>query len=139
MGTKVGIWMDHQQAILVFLEADRERVLRLESGATAHPHSIGGSRTSSAYGPQDVVAEDKLDHEFRMAMDQFYQSVAAALESAEAVYLFGPGQAKKEFRNQLAADPRLADRVKAVEAAQQLSEADVIRQVKRFFSVRPIK
>ena len=139
MGTKVGIWMDHQQAMLVFLEADRARVLRLESGVTAHPHSIGGSRTPSAHGPQDVVAEDKLDHEYRMGMDRFYRSVAESLESAEAVYLFGPGQAKKEFHNYLSADPRLADRIKAVDAAQQLSEADVIRQVERFYSVRPGK
>ncbi len=133
MHRRVGIWMDHQQAILVYLEDEAEKTVRLESGVTPHPHSIGGSRTSTAYGPQDVVAEDKLDHEYRVELDRFYDDVAGHLEKVDAIYLFGPGQAKKEFRNHLDDRPALAERVKAVEGAQQLNEAEVIARVKRFF------
>lgn len=132
MANRVGVWLDHRHAIVVFLNGKEARIVRVESGAQAHPHKLGGSRTSTAYGPQDAVAEDRLDHEFRVELNRFYDDVAHHLEQPEALYLFGPGPAKREFRNHL--EPSgLAECVKAVEGAQELTEPEVVARVKAFF------
>lgn len=132
MTQRVGIWLDHRHAIVVFLNGKEARIIRVESAARAHTHKLGGSRTSTAYGPQDAVAEDRLDHEFRMELGRFYEDIVHQLEKPDALYLFGPGPAKREFRNHLESSG-LAALVKAVEGAQALTDPEVVARVKAFF------
>ena len=67
MGTKIGVWIDHQKAVIVTLTENGEATARIRS------------------------------NEFTENLSRYYDEVIAALQEAVALFVFGPGEAKEEL------------------------------------------
>src|SRR5687767_15788919 len=95
---KAGVWIDHQKAVVVLITDQGEETRRISSEADQTRTPVRGSRSRNKYGPHDFVAEDKRERKFMEHLNQFYDQVVAALRGAEAILVFGPGEAKSEFK-----------------------------------------
>ena len=71
MSVKAGVWIDHQQAVLVLItDADKE-IKRITSGIEA-PDRL---RSHNSYTPNDFTAEDRLERKFDSHLKDFYDEV----------------------------------------------------------------
>lgn len=65
-------------------------------------------------------------------LNTYYGQVISHLRDAEAVFLFGPGEAKGEFEKRLAKD-RPGNRVVTVETADKMTNPQIVEKVKKHF------
>ena len=131
MGRKVGLWIDHRKAFIVYL-AEREVTSQtISSNIEKHVRASGGSRSTTSYGPQDVVAEDRVDRKFRHHLVQYYEKVARAIHGAESILIMGPGEAKHELNKHLQKKKQTPRAEITVETTDKMTDAQIIAKVKR--------
>jgi hypothetical protein len=66
---------------------------------------------------------------------RFYEALYRPIRKAERLYLFGPGQAKRELHKSLCGHKDFQGRITAVESADKMSEAQMIARVKEHFGL----
>lgn len=93
MGKRMGIWIDHRQAVLVKLTQDGEVITHIVSKIGSNPRSSGGAR-SGTYGPMDVNPEDQRDRQYNGHLRKYYDEVAAHFVEAESIFILGPGEGR---------------------------------------------
>lgn len=112
---------------LVSDQGEETRVI--ESHVEKHP----GAGSPMPHESQRVQADDSRDREFMGHLRVYYDAVIAAIRGAEAILIFGPGEAKGELRKRLEKD-RMDARVVAVETTDRMSEPQIVAKVREFFS-----
>lgn len=131
MTTQIGIWIDHREAIIVFLDAAGERTERLASGVEKHERIAGLSS-------DDAAPDDQHDRQFAGHLDKYFDEVIRHIGSAEAIFLFGPGEAKGEFQKRMMVKGHgHAERIVAVETADRMTDPQVAAKVRTYFRTRP--
>lgn len=99
MSSQAGIWIDRRRAFIVYIYKNEIKTEEILSDVEKHVRPAGGSRSTTPYGPQDVAAEDHTDRKFMQHLEQYYARVAKKLKNAESIFIFGPAEAKDEFKN----------------------------------------
>lgn len=134
---KVGIWLDHRNAILAFLENGDLRVERVDSAVEPRVRLAGGSSGGrNPHGPQDTVSETRRDRRVQGEQHRYYQDLITHVRGAGLVYIIGPGEAKHEFLTELDA-ARIPDLVTELETTDKLTEAQVLAKVREHFGIQP--
>lgn len=129
-----GIWMDYEKAYIALVSPEGEEITLLPSGVEGRTRSSGGSRSKSPYGEQDAISESKKKERRDRQLQQYYQQVLQELTDAEKVIIFGPGQAKTEFFREVKKLKNFADKVVGVEAADKMTERQIVAKVREFFA-----
>lgn len=124
MAKKVGVWIDHREAVLVSLTGETEAITQIASDLEKHIRFAGG--------PERVSAEDMRDRRYANHLNRYYEEVIAVLRDAEAILIFGPGEAKGELAKQLAA-AHLGGRVVGVETVDKMTERQIAAHVREQF------
>lgn len=133
MARNAGMWIDHREARVVFLsDAGEEEVKRLESGVEKHVRSTGGHRSTTPSGSQGVAAGDVQEGKFTEHLHKYYKSVIELLRDADAIVVFGPGEAKGEFQKQIKSK-EFQRRVIGVETADKMTERQLVAKVRQYF------
>ncbi len=136
MSQKVGLWIDHVSAFIVYLKSDMEaEIKKVDSDVEPSIKSTGGGRSRTPYSKDGVTAE-KSNQRRRHQIKEFFDKVIENISDAEYIYLFGPGQAKKEISLELKNIPALATKVLAVEPADKMTEPQIIAKVKNFYKLK---
>ena len=138
MENNVGVWIDHRKALIVFSSKSGEELKRIESNVELLKSSASGSRSSTPYGPQDVTAGDAQDRKHATHLNKYYQEVIECLRDADAILVFGPGEAKGEFQKQFK-DKQLRNRIVGVETVDKLTDNQVIAKVRDYFHAKASK
>ena len=133
MSKKTGIWIDHSKAIIVSLDQEQEKVTTIESKAGRKVRLSGGSRTKTPYAPQDVASESRRYRKYMQNLKRFYGRVIRKVAKAEALYVFGPGHAKTEFKKHLEANKHLVPPILKLESADKMTDAQLVAKVKNFY------
>jgi len=123
MTRQVGVWIDHQRAVVVSAAAGQVTARTLESNLDGHPR-YGGQ--------QDGGGEKKYEERHRQHLDQYYDEVIGQLGQPEAVLILGPGEAKLELKARLSRS-NAAERTIDVEAADKLTDPQIVARVKAHF------
>ena len=126
MSEKVGIWIDHRDAFVVFVGEGSEETERIESGMEKHVRFSG--RATSEEGS----ADDQRDRQFAAHLDRYYDAVIARVRDATSILLFGPGEAKGEFEKHLASKG-LAARIVGVETTDKMTDRQIAAKVRQHF------
>jgi len=126
MKKQAGLWIDHKEAIVVFIEGDAEETKRIESGMEKHVRFSEGNR------PEDGAADDQRDRHFAAHLTKYYDDVIDNIGDAESILLFGPGEAKGELKKRLAAKG-LGDRVVGVETTDKMTHHQIAAKVRQHF------
>lgn len=135
MKKKIGIWIDHKEAILVAIDGAQTTVDRIESDAESHFRPSGGRKAGGTSVAQSVSREQKADERRKHQYHSFYQMVITKAGKADSLFIFGPGEAKLELAKEIEKIKGQKSRVAAVETSDRLTEKQVVAKVKSFFSV----
>lgn len=132
MAKKAGLWIDHRKAIVFSFSGKEEELQIVESHIERRPRVAGGSPSTTPYGPKDAVADDKLERKYKSRLSKYYDEVLSSVRDTESIFIFGPGEAKIEFRKHIERkEPRF--QVKGVETADKMTETQVMSKVRAFF------
>jgi hypothetical protein len=131
MNNRVGVWVDHREAIVVKLSDSGEETVRLKSGAESQLRR-SSDHTTGTFEPLNVPADDTRENIFMADLNKFYDGVISHLSHAGAILIMGPGEAKKELKNRMAAKHSVAGNV-LVETADSMTEAQIVAKVRKHF------
>jgi hypothetical protein len=127
-----GIWIDHRRAVIVSLEPTEVRTTHLESNVEKHLERTGDSPLKGKYEARQVPPDDRRQMALTQELDTYYDAVIAASGNLDAMLLFGPGEAKGEFKKRLERH-KLGARVAAMESAEKMSDRQVVAKVREYF------
>lgn len=128
MNSNAGLWIDHKEAIIVFAAteaAGAEVTQRMESGMEKHVRYSG-------HAARDGSAEDQRDRQFATHLDQYYDKVIAQLHDAKSILIFGPGEAKGEFKKRMEMQG-LSERIAGVETTDKMTDNQIVAKVREFY------
>ncbi|HEY5984561.1 MAG TPA: hypothetical protein VIU38_13940 [Anaerolineales bacterium] len=130
MKTEVGLWIDHREAIIVTLTGEAEVTTIIDSESGKHIRYSGSSHSKTPAGLKEVTSEDGRDRKFENVLNEFYDEVVAAVRGAEAIQIFGPGEAKGELEKRLER-AGLKEHVLAIEAADKMTDRQIAAKVRK--------
>jgi len=133
----VGIWLDHRQACLIWLDEQGECEIEYKEGRYPQngekPDRAMGGRAGVFGGvAPHVHLEEKRHREAKLFYEDIFRSIR---NRAKHVYLFGPGQARTELHKRLTAHKDFVGHVHAVESAGKMTRAQMVARVRQFFKV----
>jgi len=124
----VGLWIDHNKAIIVSI-TDNVEERRIITSNMEHYVS------HSSNVPGDGSAEDVRDRRFWNHLGEYYDKVIAYIGEAKAIQIFGPGDAKHELKKRLESEGRL-DNIIGIDEAEKLTYRQVAVRVRERFPAR---
>ena len=128
-----GVWIDHRKAQIVGLTTAGETSVVILSNVEKHPQRGGDSPMKGAYEARQVPADDRRQRALTGELTVYYDAVIEALHDYGHVLVFGPGEAKGELHARLL-KKKQGGRVAAVEAADQMTDRQVVAKVRAHFA-----
>ncbi len=135
MRTRAGLWIDHKKATIVTLTGRGEETCLILSKVERHRRRGGDSPLEGGFESQQVPADDTRQRVLTGHLNTYYKAVAACLRDAEAILLFGPGEAKGELRKRLEKSA-MGERIVAFETADKMTDRQVAAKIRRHFAAR---
>jgi stalled ribosome rescue protein Dom34 len=126
MKSAVGLWIDHREAVIVVVTDKGEETKRMKSNMEKHVRFSGGSRS------EEGSADDQRDRQFTAHLNKYYDKVISQIHDAEAILIFGPGEAKGEFEKRLA-NKGLGERVVGLETVDKMTDHQIAAKVRQYF------
>lgn len=133
MDNKVGVWVDHQKAVVVRISDSGEEVIHVESGAESQLRR-SGDQTSGPFEPLQVPSDDTRERKYKAELNNFYDEVILHLMDSKSVYICGPGEARKELRNRMDVKHSINGDV-VLDAADSMTNAQVVAKIRRHFQL----
>jgi len=132
MRTRVGLWIDHREAIVVALTDKGEEIGLVISAIEKQARRTPSSRHTGPYEPQQVPADDSRQRAFTGHLNIYYDAVIASIRDAESILIFGPGEAKGELKKRLERI-KLGRRIVGVETADKMTDRQIAAKVRKHF------
>jgi hypothetical protein len=133
MITKVGLWIDHEKAIVVAITEKEEEITLIISMAEKQLRRSGDSPLKGSYESQQVPADDRRQRTFTGHLNIYYDAVIASIRNAESILIFGPGKAKDELKKRLEKN-NLGGRVVGIETVDRMTERQIAAKVRQHFA-----
>lgn len=134
MKTKVGLWIDHQKAVVVSVTDKGEEIKQVISKVEKQLRRSGDSPLKGPYEPQQVPAGDSRQRKLTGHLNIYYDAVIASIREAESILIFGPGEAKGELKRRLLRD-NLGGRIVGMETADKMTDRQILAKVRKHFPV----
>ena len=132
MKTTVGLWIDHKKAIIVAVTNRGEEIGLIISKAEKQLRRSGDSPLKGPYDPLQVPASDSRQRRLTGHLNIFYDAVIASIRDAEAILIFGPGDAKDELKKRLKKN-NLGGRIAGLETVDKMTDRQIAAKVRKYF------
>jgi hypothetical protein len=132
MKTVAGLWIDHREAVIVTLSDKGPETRRIKSDVEKQLRRSGRSPSRAPFESQMVPADDSREREYKGHLANYYDEVISCLRPAEAIFLFGPGEAKGELRKRIEKN-KLDLRIKSFETSDKMTERQISKKVRRHY------
>jgi len=132
MKAQAGLWIDHKKAVVVTVTDKGEEMGLVISSVEKQLRRSGDSPLKGAYESQQVPADDSRQKTFTGQLNIYYDAVIASVREAEAILIFGPGEAKDELKRRLDKN-NLGGRVVAVETVDKMTDRQIAAKVRERF------
>ena len=129
MTREAGLWIDHRKAVIVTLTEDGLETMQIQSNMEKHVRFSGGARSD---GPGTSLEEDQQDRRFDNQLNRYYDKVIAVIREADAILIFGPGEAKGELQHRLERE-QLSGRIVSVETTDKMTDRQIAAKVRERF------
>jgi hypothetical protein len=133
MKRKVGLWIDHRKAIIVSATEEGEEIVLVTSQAEKQLRRSGDSPLKGSYESLQVPQDDSRQRALTGHLNIYYDDVIANIRGAEAILIFGPGEAKGELKKRLERD-NLDGRIVGIETVDNMTEPQIVAKVRQHFS-----
>jgi hypothetical protein len=130
--TLAGLWIDHREAVIVLVSDKGQETRRIKSHVEKQLRRSGRSPSRAPFEPQMVPADDSREREYTGHLANYYDEVISCLRAAEAILLFGPGEAKGELRKRIERN-KLDVRVTSCETSDKMTEGQISQKVRRHY------
>ena len=130
MKTKVGLWIDHRKARIVTVRDKGEEMGLIVSKVERQPRRSGDSPLKGPYEPHQVPAQDSLQRTLTEHLNIHYDAGIASIRDAEAILIFGPGEAKGELKERLEKSG-LGGRIVGMETADKMTSRQIAARVRQ--------
>ena len=114
MKTRVGLWIDHRKALIVFV-ADNSAETKLISSNIKKHHRQSGVAT-----PADDIRLRELTEQ----LNNYYDEVISVIGPAAEILILGPGEAKGELKKRLE-KANVVQRLIAIKTADKMTDAEI--------------
>ncbi len=132
MSTKAGLWIDHKKAIVVTMTDKGEEIKSVISKVEKQPRRSSDVPFQGAHEALQVPADNKRQRALTGYLNRYYDAVIACLGDAESTLVFGPGEAKGEFKKRF--DKKaLGGRIVGVETVDKMTDRQIAAKVRRYF------
>jgi hypothetical protein len=132
MKTTVGLWIDHRKAIVVAITDKGEEIGLLISKAEKQLRRSGDSPLKGSYEPSQVPASNRRQRALTGHLNIYYDAVIASIGDAEAILIFGPGDAKGELQKRLKRS-NLGERIVDIETVDKMTDRQIAAKVRKYF------
>ncbi len=129
MASQVGLWIDHRKAVIVTVSDQGEATRLVTAEVGKHVRFSGGVGSRESHRSQKGTGEDTRERRFEGQLSAYYDEVVACVRDADAILIFGPGEAKGELRKQLERGG-LGARIVAVEAVDKMTDRQIAAKVR---------
>ncbi len=123
----VGLWIDHRNAVIVFITDKKEETTFIRSGMEKFTQFSSGS---SKVG----IAEDPEGSQYQNHLNGYYDEVVKSIRDADAILILGPGEAKGELEARLKLTEPDGYTV-SVESAEKMTSRQIAIRVQHHFFV----
>jgi hypothetical protein len=131
----IGLWIDHQKAIIVSFDGKAHKVTRVNSDVEKHTRMSGGSRSKVPYGPMDIADERKADRRHEQQLNLYYQGITNLLTDVDKIFIIGPGEAKTELAKHLEKTKLIDISHIAIEPADKMTENQIVAKIRKHFKI----
>ena len=128
----IGLWIDHKKTVLVVKNEHGENIQQIESGIGRHVHFRGAPHSKSPFSAEYQQGDDQVDNKFTEQLNIFYEKVIAQIRKADAVLIFGPGEAKRELEKRIA-HQKIKVPIVRIEVADKMTERQIAAKVRNYF------
>ncbi|MBU4393736.1 MAG: hypothetical protein KKD78_01710 [Proteobacteria bacterium] len=132
MKKTAGLWIDHRKAVIVVVSDKGEETKVIESKVEKQSAQSAGEPSTSPYESHMVPADDILQRKFTDQLNSYYDEVISLIRNAEAILIFGPGEAKGELKKRLERD-KLDGLIEAVETVDDMTDRQIAAKVREYF------
>jgi len=136
MAANAGVWIDHQQAIVVMVTDAGQEIKKIAFDIGQPVRTTSRARTRHKYTANDFVAEDRLERKIENDRKNYYDDVIAVLRGTTALLILGPGEAKGELRKRMQSK-KLRGITVAVGTADKMTERQLAAKVREHFGTAP--
>ena len=135
MAGKAGVWVDHRLGIIVILDDDQPRVMRIEAGIDDRVHGNGDTASSPSHEHRLIASENRRQGRVRHHQRRFYRAIASVLLGCDSILVLGQNKTRNEVRRFIVdAHPHWNIPAVFTEPAERLTERQLIARVRRFFN-----
>ena len=134
MTRRFGLWIDHKQAVIVMLGEQAESISKIKSGVERHIRYRGATHPKSPYSAQYQQGDDQLDNQYTVHINKYYADIITQLRGAEALLIFGPGEAKSELKKRLSREKGYTRSIE-IETADKMTDRQIAAEVRKRFGV----
>ena len=127
MKNTVGLWIDHQKAVIVFVTGAEDEIKLIHSDIEEQRIEEQGRQNGRSIPSDDIRLRVLTEH-----LNNYYETVISCIRDAKSILLFGPGEAKGELKKRLEKD-NLGDRIVGVETADKMTDNQIAAKVKEHF------
>ena len=135
MSANIGIWIDDEKAVIVSSVETERDLDYLGPGYEITNFLIDGS-------PEDdfevkIIESGKTGEKVLLPEERsrYYKKVVSCLETAKYVFIFGPGQAKRDLRKEISCSAKTSAKVVSTHPAEEMTLNQIIVRVRRYFAV----
>ena len=132
MKTRVGLWIDHKQAIVVAVTDKGEEIVPIVLKSENQHRRSGDPHLNGSHESQQVTADDIRQRVLTEHLNIYYDAVIAAIGDAEAILIFGPGEAKGELKKRLKRN-NLGGRIIGIETVDKMTDRQIAAKVRQHF------
>ncbi|HLZ97943.1 MAG TPA: hypothetical protein VKP66_08315 [Steroidobacteraceae bacterium] len=133
MASNAGIWIDHRKAVIVTIGPREEHTSCIESNVEKHLERSGDSPLKGPYESLQVPPDDRRQMALTGELNTYYDAVIAAVQDAGSLLIFGPGEAKGEFKKRLE-NKKLGGRIAAIETEDKMTDRQIAAKVREYFA-----
>jgi len=126
MKTTVGLWIDHEKAVIVFVTGKDEEIKQVSSNIEKH------HRQSGVAMPADDIRQRELTEQ----LNSYYDEVVSVIREADSILILGPGEAKGELKKRLEKD-NLGGHIVGIETVDKMTDPQIVAKVRGHFDNQP--
>ena len=132
MKRAAGLWVDHRKAVIVVVTEKGEETKLIISKVEKQLRRSGDSPLKGRYEAQQGSAEHSREKEFTGHVNIYYDAIIACIRDAEAILIFGPGEAKGELKKRLERN-KLDGRIVGIETVDKMTDRQIAVKIRQSF------
>lgn len=134
MKKEVGLWIDHHKTIMVSMVDEKEETREIRSNVAMQNRFSSGLPANKSKLAVVSTPVDYGDPKYSRRLRGYFEGVVSILRDADAICIFGPGEAKLELKKRLE-HRDLGARIDSVETVAKMTNLQIVAKVREHFHI----